>query len=246
VLRTSDVKQVAIDVVRDPTSSPTDKRSAREAITRINSTVAHQAKIGRKPARKNFSSDDEYRDAVEAHRSVLDRLAIEKECGRVLDSRESTPLQRHNARKKLESLNGPPPDVQPASDEKKDSRDTFPTREGFGFKSALDWPEFLTSGKEAEFQAALAKWRETAPPLSDPKIAAFLDGLDDESVKITKPAPQSVVHKSPIAPPVDPRFYCEQCRVPFKVCGCDQVICSLCLHPQSNCFPPCQNSRRRF
>ena len=124
MLRTDDVEKVAIDVVKDPTSSPADRRNAREAITRINSTRAHQAKIGRKPSRKNFQSgiagDDEYREAVELHRTQLDRLAIEKECGRVLDSRDSSSLQRHNARKKLESLNpAPPDDVQLESDEKK-------------------------------------------------------------------------------------------------------------------------------
>jgi hypothetical protein len=243
VFQASDVKQIALAVVKDPTSSPMEKRSARQAITRINSTLAHREKLGRKPSRKNFSSDAEYYEAVEAHRAVLDRIAIEKECGRVLDSRDSSPLQRHNARKKLEALNGPPPPDE--SDVKKTS--DVPRREDFGWSGCggEDWTEFVASGGEEKFQAALAKWRETAPP-PDPKVAAFLDGLDEGSVNVTRPAPQSVAPKTPITPPVDPRFYCEQCRVPFKVCGCDQVICSLCLHPQSSCFPPCQNSRRRF
>ena len=244
MFQASDVKQIALAVVKDPASSPTEKRSARQAITRINSTLAHREKIGRKPSRKNFSSDAEYYEAVEAHRSVLDRLALEKECGRVLDSRDSTPLQRHNARKKLEALNpAPPDDVQPESDAKKAD---VPRREDFGWSGCggEDWTEFVASGGEERFQAALAKWRETAPP-SDPKIVAFLDGLDDESLKVTRPAPQSVTPKIPSEPSTEPALFCEQCRVPFKVCGCNAVACNLCLRPQSDCYPPCPNSKRR-
>jgi hypothetical protein len=243
----NDVKQIALTVAKDPEASPTERHNARQAITRINSTLAHREKIGRKPSRKNFQAgitgDDEFRAAVNAYRSVLDRIAIEKECGRILDSHGSSPLQRHNARKKLEALNpAPPDDVQHESDEKKAS--DAPRREDFGFLSdGVDWPEFV-AGKEAEFQAALVKWREAAPP-PDPKIVAFLNGLNDESFKITKPAPQYVTPKTPITPPIDPSSYCEQCRVPFTVCGCDRVICNLCLRPQADCYPPCQNSRRR-
>lgn len=177
MLTSDDVKQLAHAVVKDPASSTEEKRNARQAITRINSTRAHRAK---KPSRKNFSSDAEYREAVESHRAVLDRLAIEKECGRTLDSHGSTPLQRHNARKKLEALNGPPPDeVQPESDEKKAS--DAPRREDFGFQSGHEWPEFVASGKEVEFQAALTKWCETAAPPTDPKVAKFFNWLDDSS-----------------------------------------------------------------
>jgi hypothetical protein len=249
VFQASDVKQVAIDVVKDPASSPTEKRNARKAIARINSTVAHREKIGRKPARKNFQSgiagDDEYRDAVEAHRSVLDGLAIQKECDRILDSRDSSPLQRHNARKKLEALDGPPPQPEDEPDEKKSSG-SFPRREDFGFLSGLDWPEFVASGKEIEFQTALAKWRETAPPPSDPKIAAFLDALDDRCFEApARPAPQSVTPKPPIVPPVDHSLYCEHCAVAFTVCGCDKIICPICWRPKANCYLPCPNSRRR-
>jgi hypothetical protein len=104
----------------------------------------------------------------------------------------------------------------------------------------------VTSGGEERFQAALAKWRETAPP-PDPRIVAFLNALDDASCDVpARPAPQLVTPKAPIAPSTDPALFCEHCGVALRICGCDKVMCSLCLHPQSNCFPPCQNARRRF
>jgi hypothetical protein len=249
VFQAIDAKQAAIDVVKDPSSSTEAKRSAKQAIARINSTLNHREKIGRKPSRKNFqpgiAGDDEYREAVEVRRSELDRIAIEKECGRILDSHGSTPLQRHNAKKKLDALNPPPPDVQPEADEKKPSCGVAPRREDFGFQSGHDWPEFVALGKEAEFQAALAKWSETAPPPSDPRVVAFLSALDDESVKITQPVVQPVAPKAPIAPATDPALYCESCRVPFSICGCDTTTCPLCLNPRSRCYFPCQNTRRR-
>jgi hypothetical protein len=243
-----DAKQVALAVVKDSAATPTEKRDARKAITRINSTFAHREKIGRKPSRKNFqpgiAGDDEYRDAVEAYRSVLDQIAIEKECGRTLDSHSSSPLQRHKARKKLEALNGPPhPDIQPESDEKKAS--DAPRREDFGFQSGHDWPEFVESGKEAEFQAALETWRKTAPPPSDPKVTAFLDALDEDSVRVTQPTPQPVTPKTPIAPPTDPALFCEFCRVPFSICGCNATTCPLCLRLKANCYAPCPAARVR-
>jgi hypothetical protein len=240
-----DVKQVALAVVKDPASSATEKRNARQAIARINSTLNHREKIGRKPSRNNFSSDAEYHDAVEVHRSVLDRLATKKECDRTLDSRDSSPLQRHNARKKLEALDGPPPQPENEPDEKKDSKDNFPTREDFGFESGENWPEFVASGKEAEFQAALEKWRQTAPPPSDLKIAAFLNALDDRSCDVpARPVPPKVTPKPPIAPPINPALFCEKCRVPFKVCCCDRTICPLCWRPKP-CYLPCPSARVR-
>jgi|ERR1035438_314491 hypothetical protein len=244
MLRTIDVKRTALDVAKDPTSSPTDRRNARQAVARIKFTLAHQAKIGRKPSRNNFSNDAEYLDAVDAYRSVLDRLATEKECGRILDSRDSSPLQRHNARKKLEALNGPPPDdVQSESDEKNPV--DFPRREDFGWsgRGGKDWTEFVTNGGEEKFQAALTKWRETAPPI-DPQVAAFLNALNEDSVRVKQPAAQPSTPKAPDAAPIDPTLFCERHVAPLCVCRCDQVMCSLCLHPKSKCYPPCQNSRR--
>jgi hypothetical protein len=245
VLRTDDVKQIARSTVTDPTSTTEEKAAARKAINRISRQATITKGRPKRPKRRDYESDEAHNRALFEFRAVLDSIAIEKECGRVLDSRDSSPLQRHNARKKLESLNGPPPpDVQP--DEKKDSKCNFPTREDFGFESGEDWPEFVASGKEAEFQAALDRWRQTAHPPSNPTIAAFLNALDDESVAVHAiPAPQNVAPKAPTEPPTYPALFCEQCRVPFKVCGCNAVACNLCLRPQSDCYPPCPNSKRR-
>jgi hypothetical protein len=191
-----------------------------------------------------FANDADYRTALNAHWDLLDARAVRKQAEKILNNAASTPLARHNARKRIENLDGPSPQAEDEPDEKTDSKG-FPTREDFGFLNGLDWAEFVASGKEAEFQAALVKWCETAPPPSDPKIAAFLNALDDRCFEApARPVLQSVTPKPPITT-TEPVLFCEQCAVPLRMCGCNQVVCSLCLHPQSHCYPPCQNSRPR-
>ena len=246
MFNTEELEQFAKDTLKNAATG-VEKAAAKKAIRRLDALKENKADIescGKKPTRKHFTNDADYRAALTAYWDALDRRAVRKQAEQILNDRDSSPLSRHNARKRIEALDGPSPS-EIEVDEKKPSTNTSPTREDFGFQSGFDWTEFVASGGEERFQAALAKWRETAPP-PDPKIAAFLNALDEESVNVTRPAPQSVAHTTPIAPTVDPRFYCEECRVPFKVCGCDRVMCSLCLRPQSDCFPPCQNARRRF
>jgi hypothetical protein len=242
----AELKQFAQNTLKSKTATDADKRKAREAIDRIRVQKKNKAEIaelcGKKPTRKAFANDELYRAALTTHQrsrwDALDRRAIRKQAEKILNGKDSTPLERRNARARLESLDGPPPQPEDEPDEKKST--TFPTREDFGFLSGLDWPEFVASGKEAEFQAALEKWRQTAPPL-DPRIAAFLNALDDESFDV----PQPVTPKPPIVAPIDPALFCEHCGVALRICGCDRVICSLCLRPQIACFSPCQNSSRR-
>lgn len=238
-----DLKQFAQTTLKDA-ASPVDRAAAKKAIRRLAALKENQKELescGKKPTRKHFANDADYRAALNAHWDLLDARAVRKQAEKILNDTDSTPLARHNARKRLELLDGPPPpDDEPTT--KKDSK-CFPTREDFGFLNGLDWPEFVASGKEAKFQVALETWRKNAPPL-DPKIAAFLNALDDESFEVPARAPQNATPKPPIAPPIDTSLFCDQCRVPFTVCGCDKVMCSLCLRPQSNCYPPCQNSRR--
>jgi hypothetical protein len=253
VLQANDVKNLARSTVTDPASTTEEKAAARKALRRIDAHKENKMEItescGKKPSRKAFAADADgerlYRLAMSGYWDLLDARATRKQAEKILNDKDSTPLVRHNARARLEALDGPSPQPENEPDEKRDSKNNFPTREDFGFKSGHDWPEFVASGREAEFQAALEKWRQTAPPPSDPKVAAFLNALDDESVRVTKPAPQLATPKAPIAPPTDPSLYCQHCAVALRVCGCDKVMCSLCLHPKSHCFPPCQNSRRR-
>jgi hypothetical protein len=246
-----DLKQFAKSTLAND-ASPADKAAAKEAIRRLDAQKANRVEItescGKKPSRKSFAADADgerlYRLAMSVYWDLLDARAVRKQAEKVLNGRDSTPLERRNARARLEALDGPPQQPEDEPNEKNASS-VAPRREDFGFQSGHDWPEFVASRKEAQFQTALETWRKTAPPPSDPKVAAFLNGLDDESVKVTTPAPQPVIPKTPIAPPIDPSLFCEQCRVPFKVCGCNTVTCNLCLRSKSSCFPPCPNSKRR-
>jgi hypothetical protein len=87
------------------------------------------------------------------------------------DANSSTYL-RQKAYEKLGITQETEPDREEQNLKSKKS-DRGPVREDFGFRSGHDWPEFLASGKEAQFQAALEKWKESAPPM-DPELAALL------------------------------------------------------------------------
>jgi hypothetical protein len=212
-----DLKQFAQSTLKNETATDEEKKAARKAIRRINAQTALAQGRPKRPQRRDYENDAEHEQALKDFRSVLDKAAVVREASNILDDPDASVYMRRKAR---ETLYGPDPgSAEPVKTAESKTPDT-------------NQRSRLTSAESAEEQA---------------RAQAFLDALDAESVAVpARPAPQSVTPKPPIAPPVDPRFYCEQCRVPFKVCGCDQVICSLCLHPQSNCFPPCQNSRRRF
>jgi hypothetical protein len=253
MLTAEELKEFAKNTLKSESATGEEKAAAKKAISRVDAHKANKADIaescGRKPTRKAFAPDEDgerlYRLAMSAYWDRLDARAIRKQAEKVLNDKDATPLMRHNARARLETLDGPPPQSEDEPGEKKDSKNNFPTREDFGFLSGLDWPEFVESGKEAQFQAALETWRKNAPPPSDPKIAAFLNSLNDESVKVTQPALQPATPKVPTAPPTNPALYCESCRVPFSICGCNTTTCPLCLNPRSRCYFPCQNTRRR-
>ena len=245
---TEELEQFAQVTLKNASSTDEARREARKAIRRLDALKENKADLescGKKPTRKHFTNDADYRAALTAFWDALDRRAVRKQAEQILNDRDSSPLSRHNARKRIEALDGPSPSENEV-DAKKPSANTSPTREDFGFLNGLDWPEFVASGKEAEFQAALAKWRETAPPPSDPKIAAFLNALDAESVAVpARPAPQNVAPKAPTEPPTDPALFCEKCVVPLSICGCNTTICPLCWRPKSNCYLPCPNARVR-
>jgi hypothetical protein len=241
-----DIQKLAETTLRNPLATDAEKKKAKQAIRRLEAHEQNKMEItescGKKPTRKNFANEQDYRAAMSAYWDALDRRAVRKQAEQILNARDSSPLSRHNARKRIEALDGPSP-PENKLDEKKPFTNTFPTREDFGFQSGLDWSEFV-AGKEAEFQAARDKWRQTVPP-PGPKIAAFLDGLDEESLTVPKPAPHSTTPQTPIAPPIDSALFCERCRVPFKVCGCDKLTCPICWHPKANCYAPCPNARVR-
>jgi hypothetical protein len=143
---------------------------------------------------------------------------VVREASRILDSPDSSVYLRRKAR---ETLYGPDPD--PAEPVKTaESQAPEKTR-----RSRLSTTEL------AEEQA---------------RAQAFLDAIGTDLIRDdapAKPAPQLVTPKPPIAPPIDPALFCEQCRVPFTVCGCDKLTCPLCWHPKASYFPPCPNSKRR-
>lgn len=228
MFQASDVKKLARSTVTDPSATNTEKSAARKAIGRIDAHKQNKVELaescGKKPTRKAFTNDEEgerlYRLEMSAYWDLLDARAVRKQAENILNDKDSTPLQRHNARARLEALDGPSSPPEDVPDEKRDS--SFPTREDFGFLNGLTWPEFVASGKEAEFQAALAKWRETAPPL-DPKLAAFFNSLDDACFDVpARIVSQSVTPKTSIAPPIDPSLFCEYCGV-----GSVSPVCAL-------------------
>jgi len=217
VLKADDVKQIARSTVTDPTSTTEEKAAARKAISRINNQAEITKGRPKRPKRKDYESEEAHQLALREFRSVLDHAAVVREASRVLDDPDASVYMRRKAR---ETLYGPDP--EPA--------ETVKTVDSQGPEKAPR--SRLTTAEAAEEQA---------------RARAFLNALDAESVAVpARPVPQNVTPKTPVAPPIDPSLYCEHCGVAFRVCGCDKVMCSLCLRPQSNCYPPCQNSRRRF
>jgi hypothetical protein len=65
----------------------------------------NQAKVtkGRpkRPKRKDYESEEAFQLALRDFRNILDRAAIEREAGRVLDDRNASVLRRRNARELL-------------------------------------------------------------------------------------------------------------------------------------------------
>lgn len=173
----SEINRRAREVLRNPSSNPEEKSSARKAIERLNLERSRRVEVkksaGAQPTRKDFASDGEYETALREWWTKLDRLAAEKEAHKVLSDPNASVYLRRKAYEKL----GIAPEIDDPDTEEQSVKgkktDRGPMREDFGFRSGHDWPEFVASGKEAQFQAALDKWRETAPPL-DPKLAVLL------------------------------------------------------------------------
>ena len=88
-MRSAELKDAATDV------------DNKKAISRIN----NQAKItkGRpkRPKRKDYESEEAYQVELRNFRNILDRAAIEREAGRVLDDPNASVLRRRNARELL-------------------------------------------------------------------------------------------------------------------------------------------------
>jgi hypothetical protein len=219
MFRSDQLQQLAKSTLKDETATDIDKAAAKKAISRINNQAEITKGRPKRPKRKDYESDEAHNQALFEFRSFLDRGAVVREASKVLDDPASSVYLRRKAR---ETLYGPDPEpAEPI----KTAESEVP---GKPPRSRLSTTE-------------LAEEQELAQ--------AFLDSIGTDSIRDdapVRPVPQSATPKASTAPPINPRLYCEQCRVPFKVCGCDKVMCSLCLRPQSDCFPPCQNSRRRF
>jgi hypothetical protein len=110
MLRTDDVKQIALDVVKDFASSPTDKTAARKAIRRAENRAERTNGLPKRPKRKHFASDTDYEQALKEFRSVLDRAAVVREASKVLDDPTASVHRRKNAH---EALYGPDPEPEP-------------------------------------------------------------------------------------------------------------------------------------
>jgi hypothetical protein len=173
MLRTTEIIKHAKETLKDPTAEPAEKLRAKAALKRKPKTPALK-----RPRPGDFPDEKAHRDALAIYWNELDQNSIRQCAIKVLNNRDASPLERRNARAKLESIDGKP-SQEPAADdpETKIDRDS-PTREDFGFRSGADWDEFVVSGKEAEFQSALTKWCETAPPPKlDPKAEEFLNNI---------------------------------------------------------------------
>jgi hypothetical protein len=178
----------------------------------------NQAKVtkGRpkRPKRKDYESEEAFQLALRDFRNILDRAAIEREAGRVLDDRNASVLRRRNARELLYGKDPEPVKVAESQSPEKSPR------------SRLSSAELVEERSRAE---------------------AFLDfigkhGIPAESPR-RQPEPPSKVEPRPT--PVDPALYCEFCRVPFSICGCNATTCPLCLRLKANCYAPCPAARIR-
>jgi hypothetical protein len=152
--------------------------------TRLNTErsrrIEARKSAGNEPKPGDFETPDEFQSALRQWWARLDRLAAEKEAHKILADPNSSTYLRQKAYDKLGIKQETEPDREEQNLKGKKA-DRGPVREDFGFRSGHDWNEFKASGKEALFQAALEKWKETVPPPSDPALRRFLESLSGES-----------------------------------------------------------------
>jgi hypothetical protein len=216
MLNAEELKKFSQTTLKSETATAEEKKAARKAIRRINAQTALAQGRPKRPQRRDYESDEEHQLALRDFRSFLDKAAVVREASKILDDPESSVYMRRKAR---ETLYGPDP-AEPVKTPDSQTPEKPP-------RSRL-------SPNELSEEQARAK--------------AFLDSIGTDFIRDdapTRPVPQSVATKPPVTPPLDPALFCERCRVPFKVCGCDKLTCPICWHPKANCYAPCPNARVR-
>jgi hypothetical protein len=172
-------------VLRNPNADAEEKASAERTITRLNTErkrrIAAKRSAGTEPKPDDFETPEQYQSALREWWTKLDKLTAEKEAHKILSDPNASTYLRQKAYEKLGITQEVDESDREEQSAKKNKADRGPMREDYGFRSGHDWPEFVASGKEAQFQAALEKWRETAPPPSDPAVRRFLESLSGES-----------------------------------------------------------------
>jgi hypothetical protein len=164
-------------VLKDPSASAEEKASAERTITRLQTErerrVEARKSAGKEPKIGDFETQEQHQEALREWWAKLDRLVADREAQKILSDPHASSYLRRKAYEKLGMTQEIEAQSDPEQASKKSKTDDGPRREDFGFRSGHDWDDFVASGKETEFQSALNKWRETAPPM-DPQLAALL------------------------------------------------------------------------
>ena len=178
--------------------------SARQRYWKIQA----RRRVGPRPGPQDFTTEAEFRLALEIYRDGLDKLAAEE----VLDTPGVALAKRTTARKILEAL------------EKKEL-----------LRGARPVPRVAKAPDAKAAQPASRAPRSVAEEGITPDVQKFFEGLAEKG-EPDAAARQDETHaaSAPGPAPQAPPLYCESHACPIEICGCNET-CPLCLQPRKIC-----------